>query len=136
LGKLLAKSPNSSDTQVIADPFMFQDSYREQSSEQIANIFGNRFAQAMLELKPGIWQGPVESGFGWHLVLVESTTPGRIPTFEEAESLVKADWITEQRVEIKQKMYEAMASRYQVELRDILTKAAAGVGAPMAAANR
>jgi peptidyl-prolyl cis-trans isomerase C len=38
LGKLSDSSANPSEAQDIADPFMFQDSYGERSSEQIASI--------------------------------------------------------------------------------------------------
>ncbi len=38
---------------------------------------------------PGAWRGPVESGFGWHLVFVDTVVPGRVPAFEEIEPEVK-----------------------------------------------
>ena len=93
LGKFLDEAGKSTETVNIADPFMFRDSYSEQSFGQIANIFGQRFAQSVLELKAGLWQGPVESGLGWHLVFVDSITPSRIPAFEEAEPKIRTDWL-------------------------------------------
>jgi peptidyl-prolyl cis-trans isomerase C len=114
--KLSGSSANPSDAEKIADPFMFQDFYAERTSDQIANIFGTAFAQSMLDLKPGAWRGPIGSGFGWHLVLVESITPDRIPAFEEVESLVKSDWVAEQRADSKGKMLEAIGARYHVVL--------------------
>ena len=69
---------------------MFQDYYADRSPEQLAKDFGSQFAQAVFKLKPGSWQGPVESGYGWHLVFVDSFTPGRIPAFEEVEPDVKS----------------------------------------------
>ena len=54
---------------------MFQDFYAERSPDQVANIFGTSFAQALPGLEQGKWQGPVESGLGWHLVWVESNNP-------------------------------------------------------------
>ena len=38
-----------------------------------------------IRLKPGAWSGPLESGYGWHLVFIDSIIPGRIPEFEEVE---------------------------------------------------
>jgi parvulin-like peptidyl-prolyl isomerase len=32
---------------------------------------------------------PIESGLGWHLVWVDSITPGRVPAFEEVEAQAK-----------------------------------------------
>ena len=63
-------------------------------------------------LQPGSWQGPIESGYGWHLVLVEDT-PTRVPAFEEIEPDVKSAWLAEQRAEARRKSYEAMRARYR-----------------------
>ena len=52
---------------------------------------------ALEKVKPGSWQGPIESGFGWHLVFVDTVIPGRIPAFEEVESEVKTAWLGEQK---------------------------------------
>lgn len=32
------------------------------------------FTQPVVKLSPGSWQGPVESGFGWHLVFVDTVS--------------------------------------------------------------
>jgi peptidyl-prolyl cis-trans isomerase C len=108
------------------DPFMFQDYYADRSPEQIANVFGSKFAQALFQLKSGAWSGPVESGLGWHLVLIESVTPGRVPAFEEVEEDVKAQWIADQRDTAKRKAFEAMRARYEIVLPKAQAKEAAG----------
>lgn len=106
----------SVDAPGAGDVFMFQDRYVDQSSEQLAALFGPAFARALVEQKPGSWQGPIESGYGWHLVFVEELTPGRIPLFEEIEPEVKQEWIASRRAEAKQKMYETLRARYEVVL--------------------
>jgi parvulin-like peptidyl-prolyl isomerase len=85
--------------------------------EQVAGVFGMKFADELFVLKPGAWQGPIESGFGWHLIWIDSLTPGRVPDFEEVEAMVKSEWITEERAEAKRKMFEAMRARYDVKAR-------------------
>lgn len=100
----------------LGDPFMFQDYYADRAPGQLASVFGAQFAQALPGLKAGSWQGPVESGLGWHLVFIESTTPSRVPEFEEIESEVKADWIAAGRAEAKRRAFEAMRARYEVVL--------------------
>ena len=95
---------------------MFQDYYADRSPEQLTKDFGSQFAQAVLKLKPGSWQGPVESGYGWHLVFVDSITPGRIPAFEEVQPDVKSAWLAYQREEAWNKAYAAMRAKYTVSL--------------------
>jgi peptidyl-prolyl cis-trans isomerase C len=114
--KLVGQPADSPQAATLADPFMFQDYYGDRSPEQVANVFGARFARSLFQLAPGSWQGPIESGFGWHLVWVDSMTPARVPAFEEVELEVKAEWVAEQRVVVKRKAFEAMKARYQVVL--------------------
>jgi hypothetical protein len=114
----------------LADPFMFQDYYGDRTPEQVANVFGSKFAEVLFHLKRGAWQGPVESGLGWHLVWVDSLTPGRVPTFEEVEqSLNKSEWLADQRVEAKRQAFEAMKARYEIVLPNASAQAAADNGA-------
>ena len=114
LRKVAGKPEEAPELEGLSDPFMFQDFYAEQSPDQIAGIFGTAFAQALSGLKQGSWQGPIESGLGWHLVFVESTVPGRVPAFEEVEATVKSEWIDDQRAEGKRKMFDSMLARYQI----------------------
>jgi peptidyl-prolyl cis-trans isomerase C len=100
----------------LGDPFMYQDYYGDRSFDEMAKLFGLSFARALVNLKPGSWQGPVESGYGWHLVFVDAVTPGRVPAFEEIEPDIKSTWIEDQRTQAKAKAYEGMHARYQVVL--------------------
>ena len=115
---------------------MFQDFYAERSPDQVANIFGTSFAQALPGLEQGKWQGPIESGLGWHLVWVESTMPGRVPAFEEVEARVKSEWSDEQRAEAKRKMFDHMKARYQIVLPEAAPATSGGAVAHAAAASR
>ncbi len=100
----------------LADPFMFQDYYRDRAPEFLGKEFGPKFAQAVAKLSPGSWQGPVESGLGWHLVFVDTVIPGRVPAFEEIETDVKTTWLGEQKELAWRKAYEAMRAKYTVLL--------------------
>ncbi len=115
----------AADALAAGDPFMFQDRYVDQSAEQLAALFGPQFARALVELAPGTWQGPVESGYGWHLVFVEEMTPGHVPAFEEIEPQIRREWIASRRAEAKQKMYETLRARYEVVVADAPPAAAA-----------
>jgi parvulin-like peptidyl-prolyl isomerase len=89
---------------------MFQDYYGDRTQEQVAKEFGPDFAQKLFRLKPDFWNGPIESGYGWHLVWIDSITPGRVPSFEEVETDVRSAWIDEQRYEFKRITFETMKS--------------------------
>jgi peptidyl-prolyl cis-trans isomerase C len=100
----------------LADPFMFQDYYRDRAPEYLGKEFGPEFAVAVAKLAPGSWQGPIESGFGWHLVFVDTVIPGRVPAFEEVEPDVKTAWLGDQKQKAWHKAYAEMRAKYTVLL--------------------
>ena len=116
LSKLADKPVDSPVIETVGDPFMFQDHYGDRAPEQIASIFGSAFAVAVDQLRAGVWQGPIESGLGWHLVFVTSVTPGRVPAYDEIEPEVKASWIDERRSAARQRAFEAMKAHYEIHL--------------------
>jgi parvulin-like peptidyl-prolyl isomerase len=116
LAKLAGQPEDAKIAASLADPFMFQDHYRDRAPEFLGKEFGPQFARAVATLPPASWQGPVESGFGWHLVFVDTVIPGRVPAFEEIESDVRTVWLGEQKAFAWQKAYEEMRARYTVLL--------------------
>ena len=114
LARLAGKPMESPSAATAGDPFMFQDYYGDRSFDELAKAFGPRFARSLVGVKSGTWAGPIESGYGWHVVFVESSTPERIPAFEEVEADVKAAWLEDRREEVRRRMYEAMRAHYEV----------------------
>lgn len=111
----IARQPEDSPAAVaLADPFMFQDYYGDRGPDQLAKEFGPSFALGLFQLKPGSWQGPIESGYGWHLVWIESVVPGRVPAFEEVEPDVKTAWLAAQKADAWRKAYAEMRAKYEV----------------------
>jgi peptidyl-prolyl cis-trans isomerase C len=116
LARISGQPEDSRSAASVADPFMFQDYYGDRTAEQLAKDFGPEFAQAIFQLKPGSWQGPIESGYGWHLVFINSFTSGRIPAFEEIEPDIKTAWLADQKQRAWDKAYAEMRAKYAVFL--------------------
>ena len=118
--KLLAQLAGQPETVKLpessADPFMFQEYYRDRAPDYLGKEFGPQFAQAVAKLPTGSWHGPIESGFGWHLVFVDTETPGRVPDFEEIEADVKMAWLGEEKAIAWDKAYKEMRAKYTVLL--------------------
>lgn len=111
-----------------ADPFMFRDFYVERTPEQVTREFGAAFAEALFKLRPGGWSGPVQSGYGWHLVEVDALLPGRVPAFEEVAPEVREAWLRDRQRELSENAYAVMLARYRVEVPDgALARFPAGV---------
>jgi hypothetical protein len=116
LAKIAGQPEDSKLAASLGDSFMFQDYYGDRTPDAIAKEFGPQFAVALEKLKPGSWQGPVESGYGWHLVYVNSVIPGRIPAFEKMEPDVKTAWLAEQKQTAWARAYKEMRAKYTVLL--------------------
>ena len=116
LAKLAGQPVDAKIASTLADPFMFQDYYRDRAPDYLAKEFGPPFALAIAKLPPGAWQGPIESGFGWHLVFVDTAVPGRVPAFEEVEADVRTAWLGEQKALAWAKAYKEMRANYTVLL--------------------
>ena len=112
LTKLAEQPEDSNLAATLADAFMFQDYYRDRTPEFLGKEFGPNFALTVAKLSPGSWQGPVESGFGWHLVFLDTLIPGRVPAFEEVEADVKKAWLAEQKALAWQKAYQDLRAKY------------------------
>jgi len=116
LAKLAGKPAGWAGAAALGDPFMFQDYLADRTPEQIAKDFGPPFAKALFVETPGAWTGPIESGYGWHLVFVDSLTPERAPSFEEIEPDVKTAWLAKRKAEAWDEAYRKMRAKYELVL--------------------
>lgn len=85
----ISGQPVDSDAGVanLADHLLLSSYFGDQTPEQVAKVFGAIFARPLFQLKPGSWQGPLESELGWHLVWIDSITSGPVPTVARALAL-------------------------------------------------
>jgi peptidyl-prolyl cis-trans isomerase C len=116
LAKIAGKPMDAPEATALADPFMFQDYYPDRTPEDVRKLFGPGFARALFAIAPGAWAGPIESGYGWHVVWVDAMTPARVPAFEEVGRDVKTAWLEDRRADMREKTFEAMRARYTVVL--------------------
>ena len=98
------------------DPFLLQQNFDDVSPADLKNTFGEKFASAISALPVGSWQGPIDSGYGAHLVYVAQYTPGRLPDLAEAREQVRRDYFDARRREATDKFYNALLRRYSVRI--------------------
>ena len=101
------------------------------SAREAAREFGEKFAAHLDGLPVGRWQGPIESGYGAHLVLVRERTEGRLPELEEVREAVLREWTNARRLEANEKFYQSLRQRYTVTIETIqptVAEAKSGTG--------
>jgi hypothetical protein len=117
--KLLARlrlAGDGADISAAGDPFLLEHQFVSLPASEAAKQFGEPFAARLGELLPGQWQGPVESGYGVHLVLVSDRTDGRVPALSEVRDAVRTEWANARRVEANQNYYRGLLDRYVVTI--------------------
>ncbi len=114
---------------VKGDALMVPDALSDAPRGEVARLFGEDFATRLVEIEPGSWTGPVQSGYGWHLVFVRERTPGRIPELAEVRDAVEREWVAARRKEVVEATYQKLRERYTV----VIERPAAGGDAVAAA---
>jgi len=115
LSKLRAAGPEAA-TQDLGDASMLPAETPLQPLREVANSFGQEFADALMKLAPGQWSGPVESSFGLHLVLVRERTDGAAADLTTVRPLVEREILAERRKAELQALYERLLSKYAVSI--------------------
>ena len=64
----------------------------------------------------GQWSGPIESGFGLHLVKVDERTAGKAPTLAEIRPIVLREWQSEERRRQNQALLDTLKSKYEIRV--------------------
>lgn len=114
LRAIAGKAADSAEVAAFADPTTLRGYYSHVTPQLMLKEFGPAFAQELFRLEPGGWRGPIQSGYGWHLVWIDSMEQGRVPSFAEVEADVKSAWRDARYQEIKRTALEEMRSHYTV----------------------
>ncbi|WP_181164555.1 peptidyl-prolyl cis-trans isomerase [Amaricoccus solimangrovi] len=121
LPTLAAVAPDDPRLPGMADRFMFRDYYGGRTPDEIAKEFGPAFSDELLAQPQGRWAGPIRSGYGWHLVWIDTLEPGRPADFETIREDVRSAWLDERYREIRARAYDEMLLRYTIVIPDPAT---------------
>lgn len=104
------------DISALGDSRLLEQTFRSVSTSEVGVQFGENFAARLAELPPGAWQGPIESGYGMHLVFVTERTEGQSPELSAVRDDVRREWENARRLESNRKFYEDLLKRYTVTI--------------------
>lgn len=112
--QILAELNRGVSPDTVGDATMLEPEVRLSPLWDIKKQFGDEFGKSLLDLKPGVWAGPIKSGYGLHLVLVKKRLGGRLPDLKEVREVVKRDCLIEKQKELKDAAYAKIRERYVV----------------------
>jgi len=112
----LREKGRDADLSSFGDPSLLERRLEAAPVAEIAARFGEEFAAGLGSIPAGQWQGPVESAYGVHLVLVEERTEGRVPALAEVRDTVHREWANARRLEANEKFFQGLRERYTVTI--------------------
>jgi len=104
------------------DRLMLQNNFTSATQLDISRQLGSGFAEAVMELEPGQWHGPVLSGYGVHLVYVFDFVEAPPAVFENVQARVLEHWHEEKREQFNADFVESLKSQYQIMIDELPTE--------------
>lgn len=103
------------------DGFPYLQNYVRRSRDFIRNNFDDGFADWLDTLEPrdGMWEGPVTSPFGYHLVMFSNYFPANLPPFEEMRDRVLDDYQVDSLYRARRAAEDNLLEKYELEVGDI-----------------
>ncbi len=111
---MLASLKQGAAPESVGDPTLIPKEYRLATQSEIAQSFGERFAEEVVALEPGDWTGPVYSPFGGHVLKVTERVDAHLPELAEIRNQVEREFLAQRRQELKDAIYRKFLDRYEV----------------------
>jgi hypothetical protein len=111
----LSRGANAAD---LGDRLLVDSDIVAADMQSVAGQFGRDFADSVFALKPGAWNGPIESGYGLHLVRVSEVRPGIRREFSEVKTQVLEYWRQQRQRQDNEKYFASLLKKYDVVVDD------------------
>jgi len=112
----LNQAGGKADLSTTGDAFLLDREFEGISVGEIGKQFGEKFAAQLSKIAVGKWQGPIESGYGMHLVLVRKHTEESLPALAEVREAVRREWENARRLEANEAFYQSLLKHYTVTI--------------------
>lgn len=112
----LQQAGEKAEVSELGDSFLLEHQFQSLPASEAEKQFGEKFAAKLDELSPGQWIGPIESGYGVHLVRISERTEGRVPELAVVRDAVRREWANARRLESNGKFYQELLKRYVVTI--------------------
>jgi parvulin-like peptidyl-prolyl isomerase len=97
------------------DRFPLQRDYAGLNNIDVAQLFGQfPIVDAVFSSPTGRWVGPVESGYGWHLIFISRRKAATLPPFASIKDRVKQAYLEVKRREASEKKFEGTKLGYAI----------------------
>ena len=110
----LSAADGEVDIATLGDPILLPSAFTAMMRSRVEQTFGTSFVTSLEGIAVGSWVGPVESGYGQHLVQVTERLPSAMPDLEEVREAVARDWSVAQEQKTLDAHYQALRQGYTI----------------------
>ena len=112
--KALIQLQHAADPKHLGDAANFPKEFIDETEPAMVGVFGADFTRAVFQLQVGVWEGPIESAYGVHLVKVTSVEAARERPFEDVRAQVVQMWRTDREKQATDAHVAALLQKYDV----------------------
>lgn len=110
----LARINEGAAAQEYGEPTMLNPAYVYRSALDLNAAFGAGFAGQLETVAAGGWQGPVQSGFGFHLVWTDTIHPTEVTPFDGIRQQVLQDFQRARQLQARDAYVENLLEEYTI----------------------
>ena len=110
----LARINEGAAAQEFGEPTMLNPAYAYRSALDLNATFGAGFDGQLATLTAGSWQGPVQSGFGFHLVWIDTIHPSEVTPLEGIRQQVLQDFQRARQLQARDAYVENLLDEYTI----------------------
>jgi len=92
-------------------PFFFENTNADALNRQL----GVNFSESLEHIDTGTWVGPIQSGFGYHLIYLTEKTGPQIPDFESVKDDLLRDMEYDNQKNLNDLIFKELKKNYSIE---------------------
>ena len=110
----LARINEGAAAREFGEPTMLNPAYAYRGALDINATFGAGFANQLATLAEGSWQGPAQSGFGFHLVRINAIHPSEATPLDDIRQQVSRDFQRARQMRARDAYIEDLLEEYSI----------------------
>jgi hypothetical protein len=116
---ILEKLANGDDFNLLGARTLLPAMVSPLTKQVVDSSFGTGVFEQIVNLEPGTWSGPIRSGYGAHLVRLDSLVSGSVPAFETVRGRIEQEWRRDKANELRLERLAQLRSQYHIETPDL-----------------
>jgi hypothetical protein len=109
------------DMQLKGDKLPFSYFFEDVNANELGLQLGSKFPDELKSQEINKWVGPIQSGFGYHLVYITNKVEPFVPEFEMVKKEVLRNYEYDKQIETNELIYQELKKAYDIQF-DIKSK--------------